>query len=81
MHFEFGGKEAADGCKKCAKKNTHYQRKNHSQAQGNARKVKYMAEHRACVDSLMHDDGCRRHPHANHTSDGKIRQHQVQGTF
>ena len=73
MHFKFGCKESADGCKECAQENTHYQCKNHSQADRHARKVKYMSENRTRVDSLMHDDGCRRHAHTDHTPDGKVR--------
>ena len=37
-----------------------------------AGEVKDMTEHRAGVDALMHDDGCRRHAHTNHTADGQV---------
>ena len=72
MHLELGGEETCDRCKDRTKDNTHYKCKDHSSYNRHSCKIKDMSENTACVDSLMHDDRCRRHTHTNHTADGKV---------
>ena len=73
MHLKLCGKEACDRRKERTKHDTYNQRQNDPSHQGHGRKVKDMTKHSSRIDSLMHNDGGRRHTHTNHTSNGKVR--------
>ena len=73
MHLKLCSKETCNRSKACTQDNTNYERKEHSCYNRKSRKVKYMTEYSACIDSLMHDDCRCRHTHTYHTTDRKIR--------
>ena len=73
MHLESGCKEASDCGKTCTQNDTHKQSENNSYTDGKTRKIKYMAENHTRIDALVHNDGCSRHTHTNHTANGKVR--------
>src|SRR5699024_8599597 len=76
VHLEFGREETGNGGKNRAQYNTDDQCQEHTGQDRQAGEIKHMAEHRAGVDTLMHDDGGGGHAHTDHTANGQVRTGQ-----